>query len=129
MKLSVARQEGTSMFLDLTKALSFFACIVVVYHAAIHTFFSPGAPWKERLAFALLKLALAACVCFLSGMVFTWPSGANPDRATALTATLPVRFFFWSSAFIAVLFLSSWYLGDLVQQAAPFISSRTPQRF
>ncbi len=118
-----------AMFLDLTKALSFFACIVVVYHAAIHTFFVPGAKWEERLDLALLKLALAACVCFLSGLVFTWPSRTNPDRALALTATLPVRFFFWSTAVIAGLFLSSWFLGDLVQQAAPFISSRTLQRF
>jgi hypothetical protein len=42
---------------------------------------------------------------------------------------LPVRFFYWSSAAIAVLFLSSWYFGDLVQQAAPFISNRTLPRF
>jgi hypothetical protein len=117
------------MFLDLTKAFSFFACIVVVYHAAIHTFFVPGARWEERLSLALVKLALAACVSFLSGMVFTWPSHSNPDRALALTATLPVRFFLWSTVVIAGLFLGSWFLGDLAQQAAPFISSRTLQRF
>src|SRR5580692_11342105 len=94
-----------AMFLDLTKALSFFACIVVVYHAAIHTLFVPGARWEERLAFALLKLALAACVCFLSGIVFTWPTRTKPDHGLALSATLPVRFFYWASAAIAVLFL------------------------
>lgn len=116
------------MLLDLTKALSFFACIVVVYHAAIHTFFVPGAKWEERLALALLKLALAACICFLSGMVFTFPTQSNPDRTLALTATLPVRFFFWSAAGMAVLFFCSWYFSDLAQQAAPFISSRTLQR-
>ncbi len=117
------------MLLDLAKALSFFTCIVVIYHAAIQTFFVPGGRWEERLALALFKLALAACVCFLSGMVFTWPSRGNPDRGMALTSTLPVRFFLWSSAAIAALFLSSWFLGDLMQQAAPFISSRTIQRF
>ena len=117
------------MLLDLGKALSFFACIAFVYHAAIHTFFVPGARWEDRLAFALMKLALAACACFLSGMVFTWPSRTNPDSGLALTSTLPVRFLFWSTAVIAALFISSWYLGDLAQQAAPFISSRTLQRF
>jgi cation transport ATPase len=117
------------MFLDLAKALSFFACIVVVYHAGIHTFFVPGARWEERLSLALLKLCLAACVCLLSGMVFTWPARTNPDRALALSATLPVRFFFWSTAVIVALFVSSWFLGDLAQQAAPFISSRTLQAF
>ena len=117
------------MLLDLGKALSFFACIVVIYHAAIHAFFVPGTQWEERLYLALLKLALAACVCFLSGMVFTFPSRSNPDRGLSLSSTLPVRFFYWSSAAIAVLFLSSWYFGDLVQLAAPFISNRTMQRF
>lgn len=117
------------MLLDLAKALSFFSCIVAVYHAAIHPFFVPGARWEERLTLALTKLAFAACVSFLSGMVFTWPSRTNPDQGQALTSTLPVRFFFWSAAGIGVLFLSSWYFSDLVQQAAPFISSRTLQRF
>lgn len=117
------------MLLDLTKALSFFACIVVVYHTAIHTFFVPGAKWEERLALALLKLALAACVCFLSGMIFTFPTRTNPDRALSLTATLPVRFFFWSAASIVVLFVVSWYFTDLAQEAAPFISSRTLHSF
>jgi len=117
------------MILDLAKALSFFTCIVAVYHAAINTFFVPGARWEERFALSLLKLALAACICFLSGLVFTWPSRTNPDRSVELTATLPVRFFFWSSAGIAALFLSSWYFSDLLQQAAPFISSRTLQPF
>ncbi|KAA6463284.1 hypothetical protein DYQ86_08185 [Acidobacteria bacterium AB60] len=117
------------MLLDLAKALSFFACIVVVYHAAINTFFDPGVRWEERLLLALLKLALAACVCLFSGFLFTWPSSTNPDRGLALSATLPVRFFLWSSAAIVALFLASWYFSDLVQQAAPFISSRTIQRF
>ena len=117
------------MLLDLGKALSFFACIVAVYHAAIHAFFVPGTQWEERISTTALKLAIVGCVCFLSGMVFTWPAGTNPDRGVALTATLPVRLFFWSSATIAVLFLSSWFMGDLIQQAAPFISSRSLQRF
>lgn len=117
------------MLFDLTKAFSFFACIVVVYHAAINTFFVPGIKWEERLTLALLKLAFAACVCFLSGMIFTMPIRTNPDRALALTATLPVRFFFWSAAGIIVLFFCSWYFTDLVQQAAPFISSRTLHSF
>jgi hypothetical protein len=117
------------MLLDLGKALSFFTCIVLVYHAAIHTFFALGARWEDRLALSLLKLALAACACFLSGMIFTWPSRNNPDRGLALSATLPVRFFFWSSAVIVALFMSSWFLGDLVQQAAPYISNRSLQRF
>jgi len=121
--------EGAPMLLDLAKAFSFFGCIMVVYSAAMQTFFLPGSRWEERLAVALLKLALAACVCFLSGMLFTWPTRSNPDRSLALTSTLPVRLFLWSSGAMIVLFFSTWYFSDLVQQAAPFISSRTLQRF
>ena len=117
------------MLLDLGKTLSFFACVVVVFQAAIHALFAPGARWEERLSMALLKLALAACVCGLSGVIFTWPTRTNPDRGLALSSTLPVRFFYWSAGITTVLFLSSWYFSDLVQQAAPFISSRALPRF
>ena len=117
------------MFLDLAKALSFFLCILALYHASIHAFFVPGARWEERMLLALVRLVFAACVCLLSGLLFTWPVRSNPDRFQKLTATLPVRLFLWSSLCLVALFLSSWYLADMVQQAAPFISSRTLQRF
>lgn len=117
------------MFLDLAKALTFFLGILSLYHAAIHAFFVPGAHWEERLGYAVVRLALAACVCFFSAFVFTWPAHSNPDRNLALTATLPARLFLWSTAGIVILFFSSWYLGDLARQAAPFISSRSLQPF
>lgn len=113
------------MVLDLAKALSFFACVLGLYRAAMCAFFVPGAGWEDRLVPALARLGLAACLSLLSAFLFTWPAPSNPDRHSTLSATLPVRVFLWSSAVIAVLFLSAWYLGDLVQQAAPFISSRS----
>jgi cation transport ATPase len=112
------------MFLDLAKAISFFSCILALYHASIHTFFVPGARWEERLVMAAARLGFAACICFLAGFVFTWPGRSNPDRFLRVTATLPVRLFFWSAAGIVVLFLSSWYLADLAEQAGPFVSNR-----
>lgn len=117
------------MFLEFGKAISFLLCILSLYRAAIGAFFVPGALWEERLYIALVKLALAACMCGLSGLLFTWPVRTNPGRGQPFTATLPMRMFFWSSACIAILFFSSWYLGDLAQQAAPFISNRSLQRF
>jgi hypothetical protein len=117
------------MFLDLSKALCFFLCILSLYHASIHAFFVPGTRWEERLLLALVRLALAACICFFSGLVFTWPIRTNPDRGQHLIATLPVRLFLWSTACMVALFLSSWFLADLAQQAGPFISSHSLQRF
>ena len=125
----VPRAGRRAKLLELGKAACFFLCIVSLYGAAIHAFFVPGSGWRERMLLASMRLAWAAYVCFMSGLVFTLPLRSNPDRGQRLTATLPVRLFFWSSACIVALFLSSWYLGDLVQQAAPFISTRTLQRF
>ncbi|UWZ85761.1 hypothetical protein [Occallatibacter riparius] len=110
--------------LELGKAACFFFCIASLYEAAIHAFFVPGTRWEQRLVLATLRLAWAAYVCFMSGLLFKLPLRSNPDRDQRLTSTLPVRLFFWSSACIVVLFAASWYLADLGQEAAPFISSR-----
>ena len=117
------------MLLDLAKALSFFVSIVSLYHAAIHTFFVPGAGWRERLLYALVRLGFSGCICLLSGLIFIWPARLNPDRNARLASTLPVRLFLWSTVIIAALFVSSWYLGDMFQQAGPFVSDRTENRF
>jgi hypothetical protein len=121
------------MLLDLAKAASFFLCILSLYHAAIHAFFVPGAHWRERLVFALVRLAFAGCICLLSGMLFTLPARTNPDADPQLdqplARTLPVRLYLWSVGAIAVLFTAGWYLGDLAQQCGPFISSRAMEKF
>jgi hypothetical protein len=111
--------------LEVGKAACFFICIASLYEAAIHAFFVPGARWDQRLLLAAVRLVWAGYVCFMSGLVFKMPLRSNPDRNQKLTATLPVRLFFWSSACIVALFLASWYLTDLGQEAAPFISSRS----
>lgn len=117
------------MLLDLSKAAFFFLCILSLFHAAVVAFFLAGVSWSERLVTTAIYLAFAATVCLFSGLLFAWPSPANPDRGQRLASTLPVRLFLWSAVLIAVLFASSWYLGDLVQNASPFISDRTLQRF
>lgn len=98
--------------LELAKAVSLLVCILSLYWAAISAFFVPGAQWEESLWLAAFKLLAAAAICFYSGMVFSWPSRTNPTAFQRLTATLPVRLFFWAVAGIAVLFTLSWYLAD-----------------
>lgn len=111
--------------LDLAKAACFFFCILVLCRAAMHAFFDPGARLQDRILLALVHLFLAACVSVFSGFVFTWPVRSNPEYGHRLISTLPVRVFLWGAAGIIALFIVSWYLGDLAQQAAPFISDRT----
>ena len=96
--------------LELAKAVSFLVCILSLYWAGISAFFVPGAQWEERLWIAAFKLLAAAAVCFYSGMVFSWPSRTNPTAFQRLTATLPVRLYFWAVAAITVMFTLSWYL-------------------
>jgi hypothetical protein len=118
---------SSSMLLDLARALSFFLGIVSLYAAAISAFFVPGSHWQERLVIALLKLGFAGCICFFSGLLFAWPSRSAKHLGPPLISTLPVRVFLWSLACIAVLFIGSWFLGDLANQSGPFITDRTLQ--
>lgn len=96
------------MLLDLLKAISFFLDIVLLYGVAISAFFVPGSGWQERLDSALVRLALAACACLLSGLLFNWPARALPSFRS-LVSTMPVQLFFWGAGAIAILFVSAWY--------------------
>jgi hypothetical protein len=97
------------MLLDLSRAFSFLLSILSLCWVMMSAFFVPGSRWQERLTLALLRAALAACVCFLSGLLFSWPSRAQ-RRHPSLVSTLPVQLFFWTLAAVAILFIGSWFL-------------------
>ncbi len=98
------------MLLELVKPLSFFLSILSLYPVMLSAFFVPGARWEERLWLALLRVALAACVCFLSGLLYAWRPRSSTQAAEPLLATLPVRLFFWAVGGMALLFALSWWL-------------------
>jgi len=100
------------MLLEISQVLSFLLSILSLYWVTISAFFVPGSRWQDRLTLALLRLALSACICFFSGILFSWPSGPRRQRPLPLTSTLPVQLFFWALAGITILFLSSWYLAS-----------------
>ena len=100
------------MLLDLSRALSFFLSILALSWASLGAFFDPGSHWQDRLTVALLRLGLAACACFLSGLFFSWPIPSIRRGAVPFTSTLPVRLFFWTLVALAVLFFGSWYLAS-----------------
>lgn len=103
--------QGVPMLLELARAFSFFLSILSLYWMAISAFFVPGSRFEDRLMLALLRLAFAACVCFLSGILFSWPSRTR-RRHPHLVSTLPVQLFFWTLAAVAILFIGSWYLSS-----------------
>jgi hypothetical protein len=95
------------VFFEAGKALSFMLSLLSLYPIIVSAFFLPGTHWEERLSMALLKIALAGCVCFASGLLFAY----SPDHKNEpLLRTLPVQMFLWTLAAVAVLFVISWYL-------------------
>jgi len=96
--------------LELSKAATFFASLLALYWTALSAFFIPGLHWQDRLYLALARLALAAAVCLLSGLVFRLPTRANPDAHQPLAATLPMQLLFWTAPILTLLFLASWYV-------------------
>lgn len=102
------------MILELLRPLSFFLSILSLYPVLLSAFFAPGARWQERLAMALLRVAMAACVCFTSGFLYSLPTAGRaarcPQPSEPLLSTLPVRMFFWCIGGMALLFVLSWSL-------------------
>lgn len=58
------------MLLELARTASFFLSLLSLYPVLMSAFFIPGTHWQERLAMALLRVVLAACICFASGLFF-----------------------------------------------------------
>jgi hypothetical protein len=100
------------MLLELIRAVSFLLSLLSLYWVTISAFFIPGSRWQERLVLALLRMSLAACICFFSGLLFSWPSRLSRRPPESIVSTLPVQLFFWTIAGIAILFLGSWYLAS-----------------
>src|ERR1700761_3862258 len=96
------------MLLEMGKAVSLLMSILSLCAVLASAFLTPGARWEERLIASLLRIALAGCVCFASGLLFRT---AEPEDAS-VTQTLPVRLFFWALAGMTVLFVVSWYLEE-----------------
>jgi hypothetical protein len=98
------------MLLELARPLSFLLSILSLYPVIMSAFFVPGTRWPDRLEMALLHILFAGCVCFASGLLYTWPGSATHAANDSVTAALPVRLFFWTMIGVALLFALSWYL-------------------
>jgi hypothetical protein len=100
------------MFLELARAVSLILSILSLYPVMLSAFFVPGSRWEDRLSLSLLKIALAAGICFASGFLFAFRPQARPRMTQPITTTLPVQLFFWAMVAMTILFLVSWYLEE-----------------
>jgi hypothetical protein len=99
------------MLLETAKILSFFASILSLCALMQSAFFIPSSTWQDRLLASLVRIALAGCLCFASGILFREKEERHtPEAHPSLTRTLPVRLYFWSLLAMALLFLLSWFL-------------------
>jgi hypothetical protein len=110
------------MVLEIGKALSFFASIFSLYMLMGSAFFVPGSSWQDRLVASLARIALAACVCFGSGILFREDAiQHSPESNSPLTGTLPVRLFLWSVLAMGLLFAGSWFLATCYASAGDWL--------
>ncbi len=98
------------MILELARPLSFFLSMLSLFPVLSSAFFVPGSRWEDRLEMALVRVALAACICFSSGLLYAWHPRTVPAAAEPLLSTLPVRLFYWTIAGMAILFAITWWL-------------------
>ena len=106
------------MLLDISKAVSLLLCILSLGALLTSAFFVPGSHWDERLLESLMRILLAGCICFASGLLFEWSEPSRPPLQSSLKdepdfgilRTLPVQLFLWALAGMSVLFALSWYL-------------------
>ncbi len=94
--------------IELGKAVSLCASILSLYAASFSAFFVPGTRWEERLYLAFSHIAIAACICFASGLIFA--QEPHTKYGNSLLHTLPVQLFFCGVAAMTILFVVSWYL-------------------
>jgi hypothetical protein len=122
-----AGREAHLVFRELAKAVALILTIVSLYALLGSAFFAPGSPWQQRLLNSIETLAMSACVCFASGLLFSIPEAPGPTPYQILTRTLPrtlpVQLFFWSLGAMVLLFLLSRYVEVFY---VPFIWKNQP---
>jgi hypothetical protein len=94
------------VFRELARAGALILSIASIYALLGSAFFAPGVSWHYRLFASVQTLAMTACVCFASGLLFHLTERSEPP----VTRTLPVQLFFWSLGATVLMFLLSRYL-------------------
>ena len=98
------------MFRELAKLAALVLTILSIYALVVSAFFVPGSPWNARLLSSIETLAMTACVCFASGLLFSITGDSSPPPIRTVARTLPVQLFFWSLGGVVLMFLLSRYL-------------------
>jgi hypothetical protein len=91
---------------EFAKIGTLILSILSLYALLASAFFVPGSPWQARLLSSVETLAMSACVCFASGLLFSLTTRSEPP----VTRTLPVQLFWWTVGGAVLMLLLSRYL-------------------
>jgi hypothetical protein len=98
------------MLVELAKPVTLVFCILSLLSVFHSAFLAPASDLQQRIGDALGRLALAAAICMISGLIFRKATQAAHSGNARLTTTLPVLLFCWASGSMLILFIVSWYL-------------------
>jgi|SRR5579862_570358 len=98
------------MFAEVAKPVALVFSILSLYAVFNAAFLGLSIDVHQRILDSLSHLALAAAICWVSGLIFSDARQDGVRAARRLTTTLPVQLFCWASVAMLVLFVVSWYL-------------------
>ena len=115
------------MLLDIAKPASLLLCILSLFSAFNAAFLVTATAVADRIDASLIRLALAAAIAIVSGLLFReaerdyearfdaefnafFGTPTAPAPSPSLARTLPVQVFCWATAAMLILFAISWYL-------------------
>jgi hypothetical protein len=96
------------MLVEVAKPVTLVFCILSLYAVFDAAFLSLSIDLHQRIYESLFRVALAALIAVISGLVFR--DAAPSARRSAFVTTLPVQMFCWAASIMLVLFVVSWYL-------------------
>jgi len=101
------------MILDLAKPVALLLCILSLYAVFHAAFLTPGIDLDQKLYTSLIRLAIAASICIVSGLIFLESdreSGRGATHDPSIFKTLPIQLFCSALTGMVILFIVSWYL-------------------
>lgn len=98
------------MFAEVAKPVSLMLCIMSLYAVFHSAFLYPDGDLEQKILGSLGRLALAAGVSLLSGLIFRQGMPTQTRHPVRLRMMLPMQLFFWAAGLMLILFVVSWYL-------------------
>lgn len=97
------------MLVEVAKPVTLVFCILGLYAVFSAAFLVPSIDVDQRIFASLSRLALAAAISLISGLIFREPRKSQAG-CPRLSATLPIQMFCWAASAMLILFLVSYYV-------------------